>query len=71
MQNADIGGSGWPYPGYPSDYIIADHDGVPQMIPALERILSDRGVDPAEIADWIRDCGETLKAGVSQPPGIC
>jgi IS605 OrfB family transposase len=50
----------------PAAYFVAVRDGVPQTIEALREILENRGVVPSEIADWVRDCGDSLRAGIRE-----
>lgn len=50
----------------PAEYIVATKDGVPQTIEALQQILANRGCDASEILDWVRDCGDSLKARIRE-----
>ncbi len=50
----------------PVAHFVLVRDGVPQTVEALRTILKDRGVAESEIGDWIRDCGDSLKASIRE-----
>ena len=45
-------------------FVLDGADGKPQTVAALRQILVARGVGESEIGDWVRDCGNSLKAAV-------
>ncbi len=50
----------------PVAHFVLVRDGVPQTVEALRTILKDRGVAESEIGDWLRDCGDSLKASIRE-----
>ncbi len=50
----------------PVAHFVPVGDGVPQTVEALRTILQNRSVDESEIADWLRDCGDSLKANIRE-----
>lgn len=45
-------------------FVLDGSDEKPQTVAALRQILIARGVNESEIGDWVRDCGDSLKAAV-------
>ncbi len=50
----------------PVAHFVAVRDSVPQTVEALRTILANRGVEESEIADWVRDCGDSLRANIRE-----
>lgn len=51
--------------GAPQAFAVdRDTDGKQQPVAALKQILQARGLNADEIADWVRDCSETLEAKI-------
>ena len=50
----------------PVAHFVPVRDGMPQTVEALRTILNDRGVAESEIGDWLRDCGDSLRASIRE-----
>lgn len=50
----------------PVAHFVPVRDDVPQTVEALRTILADCGVDQSEVADWVRDCGDSLRASIRE-----